>query len=236
MRLAACRSLCAEWRALRCRGCGKFQPGSVRPCWKSPERFPPDNRGLGRLDQRFHVGAAPGNQDGDALLLMLKAPDPLCKRRFRLGSRTSLPKPHDGFALVRSARAATCSAASASTTTIMPTPQLNVRSISLRRHAAGRGQPGKHRRHVDGRKVDFGRQVSGRTRGILSGKPPPVIWASALMPAPARGSPRAAISHRCASASAALRRASLPDQTARDRSSSRPESSTMRRTSEKPLE
>ena len=53
----------------------------------------------------------------------------------------------------------------------------------------------------NGVEVEPHAKPSGSTRGMLSGKPPPVMCASALMPVGLRAGPRAAASHRCASAS-----------------------------------
>ena len=125
----------------------------------------------------------------------------------------------------------------APTTTIMPMPQLKVRSISAsatppvcasQPNTGGTGD----RVEVDARR----RRRSGSTRGMLSGKPPPVMWASALMPRRSRGSRRAAASHRSASARAAPRRASAPGANGAGASQASPACSTIRRTSEKPLE
>ena len=80
-------------------------------------------------------------------------------------------------------RASACSGAA---TTIMPMPQLKVRSISALGDAAGAGKPAENRRHGDRVEIEPRRRRRPAARaGMLSGKPPPVIWASALMPSPA---------------------------------------------------
>ena len=74
-----------------------------------------------------------------------------------------------------------------------------------------RRQPAEDRRHGDGGEIDARPPTpSGSTRGMLSGKPPPVMWASALMPRgrAERGEQRLDIDAR--RRRAAPRRASAP--------------------------
>ena len=67
----------------------------------------------------------------------------------------------------------------------MPMPQLKVRSISAGATPPASASQREDRRHGDRGEVDRGADSpSGSTRGILSGKPPPVMWASALMAVP----------------------------------------------------
>src|SRR5580700_4128306 len=140
-------------------------------------------RRLGRFDQRRHVRAAAGDQYGNALLG--HAPGQARSRCPRKPTRAP------SFAATTSPSATTVSpcaekrsmaalAAVGSSTATMPTPQLKVRSISasvilpLAASHLKTGRTGTRSRSKATAKP------SGNTRGILSTKPPPVMWASAL--------------------------------------------------------
>ena len=97
----------------------------------------------------------------------------------------------------------------------MPMPQLNVRSIS-----ASAMPPAFASQLKTGGTGICARSSAmprffGKTRGRFSGKPPPVMCASALMFCVSLRSRRVAASRRCASASAALRRANAYCRTVR---------------------
>src|ERR1700722_20229234 len=140
-------------------------------------------RCLGRLDECRHVRAAAGDQYGNALFG--HAPGQTrssCPRK---------PTPAPSFAVTTSPRSTQVSpfaakhsiagsAAAGSSTATMPMPQLKVRSISasvilpLAASHLNTGRTGTRSRSSATAKP------SGNTRGILSTKPPPVMWASAL--------------------------------------------------------
>ncbi len=76
------------------------------------------------------------------------------------------------------------------TTMIMPIPQLKVRSISgwaMRPACANQRKMGKTGTAARSIRAQI---PSGSTRGILSGKPPPVMWASAFTPVEPRNAAR----------------------------------------------
>ena len=73
-------------------------------------------------------------------------------------------------------------------------------------HRSFGGEPAEDRRHRYGSEIEPDSEPSGSTRGRLSGKPPPVICASALIGAPA-AAPEESVGHKSASGSARLRRA-----------------------------
>ena len=91
-------------------------------------------------------------------------------------------------------------------------------------HAALPRQPAEHRRRVHGARSISAPKPSGSTRGTLSVKPPPVIWASALTAPVARIASSTGSSHRSGSASSSAsprrrsaRRAPVASSRARDR-------------------
>src|SRR3984893_2982311 len=140
-------------------------------------------RRLGCLDQRRHVGAAAGDQYGNAL--PGHAPGQArsrCPRKpIRAPSFAATTSPS---VTTVSPCAEKCSlaalAAVGSSTATMPIPQLKVRSISasvilpLAASHLNTGRIGTRSRSKETAKP------SGNTRGILSTKPPPVMWARAL--------------------------------------------------------
>ena len=82
--------------------------------------------------------------------------------------------------------AATASAASGAATTTMPMPQLKVRSISdSATPPTSDSQPKTGGGMIASRSMLMP-TPSGSTRGRLSGKPPPVMWARALIPSVVR--------------------------------------------------
>ena len=104
---------------------------------------------------------------------------------------------------------------------------------------AGRRKPAEHRRNLDARKIEPDAERLRQDRvGIFSGKPPPVMCASALSPALAsdRATRQGRSSRRYASASATLRQGSGRFRRGQASLQPIPLFSTMRLTSEKPFE
>ena len=129
------------------------------------------------------------------------------------GGRGGAPSQSGGESRRRRAPSSSGPRFSAEAKTTIPKPQLNVRSISVWLNAADLGEPAENSRRREGGEVQFDSRSSGSTRGRLSGKPPPVIWASARKPGAPSGR-RAAASRRAGSGSAALRARCAPGGTA----------------------
>src|SRR5258708_25133523 len=182
------RAIVAEWLVIDDRGgdARKLCPGKPRGVGligQDEHDFRRIVRRPGRLDQRRHVRAAAGDQDGDALLG--HAPGQARSRRPRKPTRAA------SFAVTTSPRWTTVSpcaakrslaalAAFRSNTATMPMPQLKVRSISasvILPLAASHLNTG---RTAPPSRSSATATPSGNTRGILSTNPPPVMWASAL--------------------------------------------------------
>src|SRR5215211_79236 len=170
--------------------CG-CNPGGGRPC--EAFRFRPvrDRQGdfgriarrLGGLDQRRHVRAAAGNEDGDAALSGRRQCQILNPPVVRTGSRSgaAMTSPmRTGFSPAAPNASATCSSSAVPTMAIMPMPQLKVRSIS----AAATPPVLASQPNTGGTGIASRSSCTptpfGRTRGILSGKPPPVMWTRPL--------------------------------------------------------
>src|SRR5918993_1367334 len=134
------------------------------------------------LDQREHVRAAPGDQDRDPALpwhQSLRAP--LERTRSPSGAAITSPRAK-GHSPAWRRTSATLSAMSAPAMTIMPTPQLNVRSSSLSTTPpAVASQPKTGGTSIAG-SSSCTPIPAGSTRGMLSGNPPPVMWTRPLMP------------------------------------------------------
>src|SRR5215218_7439802 len=140
-------------------------------------------RRLGGLYQRRHVRAAAGNEDGDTALSgrrqcqILKPP--VVRTGSPSGAATTSPM-RTGFCPAATNAAATCSSSAVPTMAIMPMPQLKVRSIS----AAATPPVLASQPNTGGTGIASRSSCTptpfGRTRGILSGKPPPVMWTSPL--------------------------------------------------------
>src|SRR5580700_5857514 len=140
-------------------------------------------RRLGRLDQCRHVRAAAGDQYGNALFghALGQARSRCPRKATRAPSFAATTSPSattvSPCAVKRSLAAL---AALRSSTATMPMPQLKVRSISasvilpLAASHLNTGRTGTRSRSNETP------SPSGNTRGILSTKPPPVMWASAL--------------------------------------------------------
>ena len=115
---------------------------------------------LGGLDQRRHVGAAAGDQDRDALRVTgASVPSKVT------GSSGAVDERADDRGAARRSRrgcAISRSASSAATTASMPTPQLKVRSISRSAMPPISREPAEDRRHGDGVEVDVGGEVVGQ--------------------------------------------------------------------------
>src|SRR5215204_6296140 len=138
---------------------------------------------LGGLDQRRHVGTAAGNEDGDAALSGRRQCQILNLPVVRTGSPSgpAMTSPmRTGFSPPATNASATCSSSAVPTMAIMPMPQLKVRSIS----ASATPPVFASQPNTGGTGVASRSRCTptpfGRTRGILSGKPPPVMWTSPL--------------------------------------------------------
>ena len=183
---------------------------------------------------------------GDSLPLALCAgvalstgPPPIAHRREGAfeGHRLAGAGPELADDAAVSPACARCStsllASSFATAQSMPMPQLKVRSISRVGDAAGRAQPAEHRRHVPRRRGRVRRRgPSGSTRGMLSMRPPPVMWASALMPCRPCGAPQQRLHVDAGRLEQRLGQRLAARRTAPARPRRGPSASTIRRTSE----
>src|SRR5215217_250053 len=141
----------------------------------------------GSLEQRRHVGSATRNEDAD-LLPAHRASFP---RKVTGSSVRAVSWPTMAAVSPEAVRLWTSfSASSGVTATSMPTPQLKVRSISRSLMPPTLESQPKTAGTVTAPRSISAARSSGRTRGILSMKPPPVMCASALMPRPARRAAR----------------------------------------------
>jgi hypothetical protein len=145
-----------------------------------------------RLDQRRHVRSAAGDQDGDPFAARHRlqperagqadagAGGPLDKRPDDLRRRAGiLERRRHAHGVLAGDHRHHAEAA-----------------VEGAQHfgfgdAARAGEPAEHRRRGDRIEVEPNPMPSGRMRGMLSTKPPPVMWASALK-APVAPRPRAA--------------------------------------------
>ena len=160
-----------------------------------------------RRDQRGHVGAAPGDEDRGA---------PPRRHSVRLPRRTTRA-PSLATISPRRIGASPCSASASRRLGARARPHerdhadpaiegaQHLGVARRRRSLRASRTPAAARRRQDRARTA---RPSGRTRGRLSGKPPPVICASAMIAVAVPRSPAAAASHRCGSASAAPARAS----------------------------
>src|SRR5262249_54423954 len=119
------------------------------------------------VEERLEVAAPPGDEDGD----------PLHRRK-----RTAGPSPRATTWPTIHASPSSRSSASASagaTKATMPSPRLNVRSMSASSTPASRFTIVKIGGSNQLRRSSSTASSSGSARGTLSTRPPPVMWASA---------------------------------------------------------
>ena len=104
---------------------------------------------LRRLDQRRHVGAAAGNENGDAFAAHGVTRDRVCRHRRRAARRgaRSPGRCMTAFSPAAVKASATLAASFGAAIAIMPMPQLKVRSISLCAMPPSSRQPFEHRQH-----------------------------------------------------------------------------------------
>src|SRR6185312_4570327 len=162
----------------RCKAC------RIRIVREDPDDLGGIVRRLGGLDQRAHVGAAPGDQDRDALSWSRHRASLPSKVTGSPVRSVSLPMTA-AFSPWASRCSTSRSASSGAMAQIMPTPQLNVRSISVSPIPPTRASQPKTLGTDTALRSMCAAMLSGSTRGMLSMKPPPVICARALIPIPA---------------------------------------------------
>ncbi len=138
-------------------------------------------RGPGGRDERAHVGASPGDQDGNAAAGHQIARRPVVRTRSPPASATTVPMTRGASPDSRRA-AMTGPESSRAAKTIMPMPQLKVRSISDSATPPVRASHAKTGGTGIAPRSRLTPVPAPRTRGMLSGKPPPVMWHKALMP------------------------------------------------------
>src|SRR5471030_988945 len=135
--------------------------------------------GLGGTDQRGHVGAAARYEDPDLQLRHRLSACSTTQSASAVGARSITPisltvSPVSWSAL------ATRTASAFAATTIMPRPQLKVSSMSF----VGTLPTARSQRKTGGtvhcRASSRARRPSGRQRGTLPGRPPPVMCANPL--------------------------------------------------------
>src|ERR1700733_1679098 len=159
------------------------KPGRVRPVRRDQHDLRRIILRPGRLDQRHHVGSAAGDEHGDAFFGHTarhdksRSPRKLTAGAFADATTSPRRTTVSPFAEKISLAA---SAPSRSSNTTMPMPQLNVRSISLAPIlpvAASHLNTGSTETRSSSNETQ---KPGGKTRGIFSVKPPPVMCASAL--------------------------------------------------------
>ena len=166
-------------------GAARAWPGPARPDrWRGPARSRPDRRDPSRPRSArpcWSRGRRSGRRRACGIALTRRDRGARDRRRAvpPLGC-DHVPSRTTRFACALRAPSATASSRRRPTTAIMPMPQLKVRSISgsamppvaaSQRNTGGTGTLARSMRTPS---------RFGSTRGMLSGKPPPVMWASAL--------------------------------------------------------